>query len=92
MKRSTLLPVLLVLSLPASADETRPPADPQQTKAQVIEHIDARIGILQEARACVEKAPGIAAIALCHEEERRKTRALRQQGRETLREGKPAPR
>jgi len=92
MKRSTLLPVLLVLSLPASADETRPPADPRQAKAQVIEHIDARIGILQEARACVEKAPGIAAIALCHEEERKKARALRQQGRETLREGNPAPR
>ncbi|MBM3392760.1 MAG: hypothetical protein FJY34_12440 [Betaproteobacteria bacterium] len=92
MKRTTFLPVLLVLSLPASAEETRPPADPQQTKAQVVEHIDARIRILQEVRACVEKATDIAAITLCHEEERKKSRALRQQGREALREGKPAPR
>ncbi len=92
MKRLTLLPVLLALSLPAPADESRPPLDPQQLKAQVIEHIDARMRILQETRACVEKASAIAAINLCHEEERRKTRALRQQARDALRDGKPAPR
>jgi hypothetical protein len=51
----------------------------------MIEHIDARIRILQEARACVGRAQGMGAIANCHEQERRKTKALRKLVRETSR-------
>jgi hypothetical protein len=50
-------------------------------KTRMIEHIDARIRILQEARACVGRAQGMGAIANCHEQERRKTKVLRKQAR-----------
>lgn len=64
----------------------------QLSKEQLIAHIDARIKILQEARACVGKAVGTAGIAACYERERKQTKALREQSRKELQDRKEAQR
>jgi hypothetical protein len=80
---AALAAVLLLLSLPAPAagEVAKGRGDQQQLKAQVIQHIDARIRILEEARACVARAANTGAVALCHQQERRKTKALREKDR-----------
>lgn len=92
-----MLAAAFVLSLPARAAEppgpeaVRPPADDakrqesQQTmKARVLEHIDARIRILQAARSCVRAAPDAEAMAVCHAQERKQTKDLRDRDRQAV--------
>lgn len=83
MKRLASLVPLFALFAAASAGAQAParPDSPQQMKARLIEHIDAKIRILQEARGCVEKASSMGAVAVCHDRERKQTKALRRQAR-----------
>ena len=82
-RNAALAAALLLFALPvlAGSEETKGRGSQQQMKAQVIEHINARIRILEEARACVTRASSTAAVAVCRELERRKTKALREKDR-----------
>lgn len=85
----TVLAVAMALSLPVPAAEGRsPPAGSakrqdmqQQMKDDVLKHIDDRIRILQEAKSCVRAAKDIKDMSDCHAQERRKSKALREQAR-----------
>ncbi|MBS3917145.1 MAG: hypothetical protein KGZ31_05580 [Sulfuritalea sp.] len=77
----------LAISFGALATEnSRPPAgeakrqDTQSVmKKRVLDHIDAKIRILQTAKACVRAASDMKAMAVCHEQERKQTKELRKQ-------------
>lgn len=75
-----------------AAESSRPPvgeAKRQDTqsamKKRVLEHIDAKIRILQSAKACVRAAADMKAMAVCHEQERKQTKELRNQARSDIR-------
>ncbi|MCZ7656168.1 MAG: hypothetical protein M5R42_20735 [Rhodocyclaceae bacterium] len=57
-------------------------------KARLIEHIDAKIRILQTAKACVSAAADMKAMAVCHEQERKQTKDLKKQSRTDIQERK----
>lgn len=75
-----------------AAEGSRPPAgeakrqDTQSAmKKRVLDHIDAKIRILQSAKACVRAAADMKAMAVCHEQERKQTKELRNQARSDIR-------
>lgn len=75
-----------------AAESGRPPAgeamrqDSQSAmKKRVLDHIDAKIRILQSAKACVRAASDMKAMVACHEQERKQTKALRNQARPDIR-------
>ena len=85
MKRIVVLTLSLVLSSGAAvraAPQAQEGALPRM-KTRLIEYIDARIKILEQARHCVEKAASLAAATACHERERSQTKALRRQARQS---------
>ncbi len=53
----------------------------QKMKERLIKHVDARIQILENARACIKAAADMKAINVCYEQERRRTKELRNQAR-----------
>lgn len=80
--------LLAALSLPVLATDTSKPADgtkrqesQQKMKERLLRHVEARIRILQDSHACIRAAADMKAIGDCHEQERRKTKALREQAR-----------
>ena len=73
-----------VMLLQAGAVAAPPPPAPGndgKLKERVIKHIDGRIRILETARACVRAARDSKAVLDCHTQERRQTKALREQDR-----------
>lgn len=69
--------------------EGRAPAAPkrqdiQKLRESLLSHLDGRIEILQEARRCVQAAADLRAMNDCHQRERRRTKALREQARGNL--------
>ena len=71
---------LLLAGAVAAAPPPAPGSD-GKLKERVIKHIDARIRILETARACVRAARDSKAVLDCHTQERRQTKALREQDR-----------
>lgn len=75
---------------PVSKEGSRQPLDakPQETqqkmKERVLEHIDARIKILQTARSCVRAASNAGAMAACHAQERKQMKELRNKDRQEV--------
>ncbi|PWB40743.1 MAG: hypothetical protein C3F19_09625 [Rhodocyclales bacterium] len=57
-------------------------------KERVLEHIDAKIKILQKARSCVRAASDMAAMAVCHAQERKQMKDLRDKDRQAIQAGK----
>ena len=88
----TVLAAAMALSLPVLAAEVRsPPAaspkrqDSQQLmKDDVLKHIDDKIRILQEAKTCVRAAKDMKDMSDCHAQERKKSKALREQARSNI--------
>jgi hypothetical protein len=83
--------LLAVLSLPVLATDTSKTADgaksqgsQQKLKERLLRHVEARIKILQDSHACIKAAADMKAFGDCHEQERRKTKALREQARADL--------
>lgn len=56
----------------------------KQMKERVLQHIDARIRILQTAKSCVQAANNTAAMVVCHAQERKQTKALRDKDRREI--------
>lgn len=88
------LSVLLALSLPVGAaetpgagDETRRQAAEQKMKARVLEHIEAKIRVLQAARSCVRAAADVEAMAVCHAQERKQMKDIRDKERQGFQAG-----
>ena len=85
----TVLAAALALSLPVLAAEGKsPPAGSpkrqdmqQQMKDDALKYIDDKIRILQEAKTCVRAAKDMKDMSDCHAQERRKSKALREQAR-----------
>lgn len=97
MKRSSGL-ILAVLCAAIAFARPSPAADepgrgtlPQQTRLRLLEHVEARIRILEEAKECLRAADDLRDAAACHETERQRTRDLRNRDRAKLIEGKPSP-
>ncbi len=92
------LAAALALSGSAYAADGAKGQDSQQAlKGRLIEHIDAKIRILQSAKSCVRAATDMKAMAVCHEIERKQTKELKNQARSAIKERKgplpaPAPR
>ena len=80
--------LLAAQSLPAPAADTPNAADQtkssQKMKERLLQHVEARIKALEELHACIGAAAGMKAIGDCHEQERRKSKALREQARADL--------
>lgn len=57
---------------------------PLELKERVLEHIDAKIKILQTARSCVRAASNAGAMAACHSQERKQMKELRNKGRQEV--------
>jgi len=55
-----------------------------ELKERLIEHIDAKIKILQTARSCVRAASDTGALAACHAQERKQMKELRNKGRQEV--------
>ena len=106
--RTSLSAAVLAVALTSShfAHAAEPPADDarrrealQRTKECRVEHLDARIRIMQATQDCVRAAADMESIGICHAQERRQTKALRDNDRQDIesrrsdrREGKvPAP-
>lgn len=91
----------VIASFPASAAESArqsPATDaskrqetPEKMKERVLQHIDARIQILQRAKSCVQAANNMASVAVCHAQERKQTKNLRDKDRREIRRESPAP-
>ena len=85
----TVLAAAMALSLPVLAAEGKsPPAGSpkrqdmqQQMKDDALKYIDDKIRILQEAKTCVRAAKDMKDMSDCHAQERRKSKALREQAR-----------
>jgi hypothetical protein len=67
---------LLVLSGPVPAAESQ-----QAMKERVLEHIDAKIRILQTAQSCVRGAKDAEDMMACHVQERKQMKDLRDKER-----------
>ena len=78
--------VVLALSFSIGAAEGQEPQ--QNMKMRLIEHIDAKIRILQTAKDCVRAAADMKAMAICHEQERKQTKDLKKQSRASIQERK----
>ena len=80
--------LLAALALPATAAAPPNPADDaksrQKMKERLLRHVEARIKVLEELHACIGAAADMQALGACHEQERRKTTALRAQPRADL--------
>jgi hypothetical protein len=81
-----------------AAEGSRPPAgaakrqDSQSLmKQRVLDHIGAKIRILQTAKTCVRAAADMKALAACHEQERQQTKTLKEQARAGMQQQKPPP-
>lgn len=68
------------VSRPAAGEAKRQDSHSAMKKS-VLDHIDAKIRILQTAKACVRAASDMKAMAVCHEQERKQTKDLRKQAR-----------
>ena len=85
----TVLAAVMALSLPVLAAEGKsPPAGSpkrqdmqQQMKDDALKYIDDKIRILQEAKTCVRAAKDMKDMSDCHAQERRKSKALKEQAR-----------
>ncbi len=91
-------PVLAVLSAflafslqPLAAYSSERGNLPQQTRQRLLEHVEARIRILEAAQECLRAAADMQDAAACHETERQKAKALRNRDRAKLKEGDPSP-
>jgi hypothetical protein len=87
--RLCLALLIAALSLPAPAADTPNAADDaksrQKMKERLLRHVEARIRALEELHACIGAAADMKAIGDCHEQERKKAKALREEARaETL--------
>ena len=65
----------------AAAGETKRQDSHSAMKKSVLDHIDAKIRILQTAKACVRAASDMKAMTVCYEQERKQTKDLRKQAR-----------
>lgn len=100
--RLIYISLLAVLSMPPSSPAAGTPRDgappqagaekgsgsQQKMKERVLEHIDAKIKILQKARSCVRAASDMAAMAVCHAQERKQMKDLRDKDRQAIQSGK----
>ncbi len=69
---------------PAVADTGKRSDMHKQLKEQALQHIDAKMRILQTARSCVNAAHTNAALLVCYEQERKQSKALRKTDRDKL--------
>lgn len=74
------LPVLAA-DAPKTVDGAKSPESQQKMKERLLRHVEARIKILQDSHACIKAAADMKAIGDCHEQERKLTKALREQAR-----------
>lgn len=84
----------LLLSLPAlaagpeggrqSVDDAKRQGTQQKMKERVLEHIDAKIRILQAAQSCVRAAQDLKSMAVCHAQERKQMKDLRDRDRQEI--------
>jgi len=89
----TIALLAVALSLPSHATEPvraveeggKREETQRKMKEQLLRHIEARIRILQDSHACIKAATDIRAIGECHEEERKRTRELREQANTDIR-------
>ena len=72
---------------PPGGNAKRPDTQ-QKMKDDAVKHIDDKIRILQEAKSCVRAAMDMKAMADCYAQERKKTKALREQARSRILERK----
>jgi hypothetical protein len=79
----------------AGPEGGRPPMDEaqrqemqQKMKARVLDHIDAKIRILQTTQSCVRAAPDMESMAICHAQERKQMKDIRDKGRSEIQERK----
>jgi hypothetical protein len=107
MSRNTHLLIVAPLAAALSfgvfaAEGSRPPANADKRqdsqslmKQRALDYIDAKIRILQTAKACVRAAADMKAMAICYEQERQQTKALKAKAKEQARAGmqqqKPPP-
>lgn len=69
---TALAAAVLSLTQPAlAADAAKRQETQQAMKERVLDHIDAKIRILQEARSCVRAADDVEAMTLCYAQERK---------------------
>jgi hypothetical protein len=64
--------------------DAMPQETQQKLKGRVLEHIDAKIKILQTARSCVRAASNAGAMAACHAQERKQMKDLRNKDRQEV--------
>jgi hypothetical protein len=65
------------------------PAAQQELKERVLDHIESKIRILQAAHACVSAARNAEAMAVCHAQERKQMKELRDRDRQGVKAGSP---
>ncbi|MBI4987567.1 MAG: hypothetical protein HZC23_02005 [Rhodocyclales bacterium] len=71
----------------------RPPMDDaqrkemqQKMKERVLDHIDAKIKILQSTQSCIRAASDVESMAVCHAQERKQMKDIRDKERSEIRE------
>lgn len=69
---------------PAAAEAGKRGDMHKQLKEQALQHIDAKMRILQNAKTCVNAANTNAALMMCYEQERKQTKTLRKSDRDKL--------
>lgn len=74
---------------PESGRAAARPSEQQGLKKRVLDHIEAKIRILQAAHACVSAAKNAAAMAACHAQERKQMKELRDKDRQGVKAGSP---
>lgn len=85
---TALAAAALFLAQPALAVEAAKRQETQQAmKERVLDHIDAKIRILQEARSCVRAAADAEALTLCYAQERKQMKDLRDKDRQGIQGG-----
>ena len=95
MRLATLM-LCAVLATPAWAAGSpeggsipKRPAAQQELKERVRDHIESKIRILQAAHACVSAARNAEAMAVCHAQERKQMKELRDRDRQGVKAGSP---
>jgi RNase H-fold protein (predicted Holliday junction resolvase) len=85
---TALAAAALFLGQPVLAMDAAKRQESQQAmKERVLDHIDAKIRVLQEARSCVRAAADMEAMTLCHAQERKQMKDLRDKDRQGIQDG-----
>lgn len=71
-----------------SLDDAKRQEMQQKMKARVLGHIDAKIKVLQATQSCVRAATDMESMAICHAQERKQMKDLRDRERSDIQERK----